>query len=178
MFVWNAITENAAPVQVLETDQPVGGNEAVEVGQAVNASGPVSPHAKFAVQDTSGDGLLSLEELLAGQPEELHRQLTRDFKVANWNGDQGLSEAEYYSVPSRVPVSQREAIPDPVVELVQTHQAAVRKEWTAWDADQNGELSQEEFAASELPQAVPGLRNSTFALWNLDGQAGISADEA
>ena len=178
LFVWNAITENAAPVQVLETDQPVGGNEAVEVGQTVNASGPVSPHAKFALQDTSGDGLLSLEELLAGQPEELHRQLTRDFKVVNWNGDQGLSEAEYYSVPSRVPVSQREAIPDPVVDLVQTHQAAVRKEWTAWDADQNGELSQEEFAASELPQAVPGLRDSTFALWNLDGQAGISADEA
>lgn len=67
----------------------------------------------FRRRDTDQNQQLSLEELLANQPEASLPRLRQQFIVLDFNGDQHLSWDEFRLLPGRLPRELRGTVPEP-----------------------------------------------------------------
>jgi len=125
--------------------------------------------------DTNADGLLSQDEFVSRetQPE----QARRDFLLFDVDHDGLLTDAELHTVPRFFPLHVRGPLPDPVVDLVDSHWKPIAEQWTAWDRNGNGLLESTEWSTAGIPQRIPGLKGAALAVWdgNLDGA--VSQDE-
>lgn len=131
------------------------------------------PKAVFRTRDRDENGRLSEEEFLAGGKGKPER-LRRDFRVFDADADGGMTYAEFLSVPSFVPESQRKAPPDPVVGLVEERLENIERSWKDWDADDDGVLSPAEFRTAELARSVPGLALTGVSEWDRDHDGQVS----
>ncbi|MEZ6132680.1 MAG: EF-hand domain-containing protein [Planctomycetaceae bacterium] len=134
------------------------------------------PSEAFSVRDTDKDGLLTVDELLAGggQKEEA---LKRDFKVFDADHDGQLSELEFRTIPALTPRSQRNPVFDPVVALAAAKKTELFEQWSKWDQDSDDTLSLEEFEASKINTHVKGLQNTDFTVWDRDADGRVSRDD-
>ena len=137
----------------------------------------VSPQVAFVYRDTDRDGKLSLDEWIHGQSEKEHARLKRDFQVVDWNGDGGLDEQEYFSLPGVIPAAQRGPVPDPVQQLAAQHQQEMQQSWANWDTNGDGALEEQEFSFAKLHSLLLGLERTEFKTWDLNGNGKVEQDE-
>lgn len=132
----------------------------------------------FRQRDANQDGNLTLEEFLASGTEEQKSRATRDFTVVDWDRNERLSRDEFLTLPGVVPLEQRPRVPDPVQTALSAIINDIKGKWTRWDQNKDGSLDQSEFNSSLMTKGIPGLENSTLAVWDLDKNGRISQEEA
>ena len=131
---------------------------------------------EFRRCDTDGDGLLTEAEYahrIGFDLQELHRE----FVVFDANGDAKISLAEFLTVPVGQPDEQRGTITDPVVVLSKAKLAELVGSWKGWDKNDDGAISQTEFAAAKFASHVNGLEATNFIDWDLNQDGKLSRDE-
>jgi len=131
----------------------------------------------FEQLDSDKDGSLSLNELLAGRPENQKARSKRDFGVVDWDQNGRLSRDEFLALPGVVPLEKRSTIPDPVADAVTALLDDLKEKWPDWDLNSNGALDPVEFTASQMAKSIPGLEDTEFSTWDQDGNKRISRDE-
>src|SRR5262245_37282905 len=110
---------------------------------------------EFRRCDSDGDGQLTEAEYyrrIGFSMQDLHRE----FVVFDTNGDARISLAEFLTVPVGQPDEQRGTITDPVIELSKAKLAELVGSWKQWDRNEDGAISESEFATVELASRVKG----------------------
>jgi Ca2+-binding EF-hand superfamily protein len=135
----------------------------------------IDPQALFQSLDTDQDQQLTEKEFLGGGRDA--KVGRRDFRLFDLNGDGKLSQGEFLLSPEYVPLEQRGSLPDPVTARVEQRFQEIQKQWKGWDRNADGQLAQDEFTASGLSRAVPGLAAVRWEDWDLDHSGGVSLED-
>lgn len=131
---------------------------------------------EFRRCDTDKDGLLTEEEYchrIGFDKKDMHRE----FVVFDANVDGRISLAEFLTVPVGQPDEQRGTITDPIIVLSKTKLAELVESWKQWDQNEDGVISQSEFAAGQIASRVKGLEATGFPDWDLNHDGNLSRDE-
>ena len=144
---------------------------------AAKVSPDVLIQTTFRGLDTNGDGQLQDTEYIGSVPEVDRPRARQELKVFDRNGDGTLSVGEFRGIPSRVPFEARGNLASPFMKLVEEHMAPIAANWSKWDADRNGTLSQFEFVASGINRSIPEMATSQWPEWDRDGNGSLSQAE-
>jgi Ca2+-binding EF-hand superfamily protein len=135
------------------------------------------PEQELQHRDTDGDGLLSLEEFTVGAEGPERQRLERNFRAVDFDGSGTLDVQEFANLPDVFPPSQRGSVPDSVVAMVTKHLRNIEQNWAAWDGNEDGSLTSDEFAKSNLSRSVPGMAMTAFPDWDVNGDQQVSIGE-
>lgn len=146
----------------------------------LHAAEPAKAAAKptFASLDQDANGQLTADEFLAAPGLPDPKIARRNFHVVDFNRDETLTEEEFRVLPGIVPVDDRGAVPDPVLEAA----AAVLKTWreilSDADRNQDSELSATEWPAAVLKEKLPPFGDLPFESWDADANKAVDHSEA
>ena len=152
--------------------QPAANQSKEEIDDPNN---PLIP--EFRRCDADHDGLLTEAEYyhrIGFDMQDLHRE----FVVFDANEDERISLNEFLTVPVGQPDEQRGTITDPVVVLSKARLADLVQSWKKWDKNDDGVISQTEFAAAKFASYMKGLEATGFVDWDLNHDGKLTHDEA
>jgi len=129
---------------------------------------------EFRRRDEDRNQALALPEFLKNHTQEFHKQLTRDFQVADLDANSQLGSDEHRILPGR-PLAERGTVPDPIGEEADRKIADWHKLLPKLDSNTDGRLEPSEFAAERL-QGLGPVGGLPFDQWDRDGNGSI--DEA
>ena len=137
-----------------------------------------APKPAFVGLDRDSSGKLSLEEYLASPELKDEKVAKRNFRVVDFDRDGALSEEEFRVLPGVVPIDQRGPVPDPVADLAANALKTWRDLLKASDADQDIQLSAEEWPAAALKEKLPPFGDLAFEKWDTDRSGRVDDAEA
>lgn len=129
----------------------------------------------FVRADLDGDGKLTADELKYGVAAP--NTVPTMFQLFDADHDGSFSLAEFRSIPRMESTERRTALANPLMALVQEKERELAAEWKKWDINQDGTLSSQEFDAAQVGKLVPGLAETTFKMWDLEGKGQLSSSE-
>ena len=132
----------------------------------------------FHSRDQNGDGRLSLEEYLTSPGASDPKVLKRDFKVVDFDGDGKLTLEEFKALPGLLPVAERGAVADPIVDLAAQALKNWRKLLKQADRNQDGKLSATEWPQAALQAQLAPFGELKFAVWDFDENGSVDDSEA
>ncbi len=132
----------------------------------------------FGREDLDGDGRLSQDEHLFSL--EMHERPAgkRDFKLFDFDQDGFWSLDEFRANPRQAVLAERGPVPDPLVRQVDAMFEKIQAKLKSADADENGSLDATEFATAQPGWVVDGLSEVPFAVWDLNKDGKLPAEEA
>ncbi|MDB5347806.1 MAG: translocation protein TolB [Schlesneria sp.] len=130
----------------------------------------------FAGWDKNGNEYLTLDEWLAGVPQEQEQQHRRDFLIADGdrNGELILNE---FAALLQVTSAPEFALADPYKSILQRRLQSVLKILNGLDSDGDGTISVMEWDPDSLSKVLPSLLPRDFATWDLDSDMAVTNAE-
>ncbi len=159
-------------------DDDRNGHLTPEEYQSALARFPSAVYARFASWDQDSDGELTAAEYLAIASSPDEKLIQRNFRVIDFDGSGGLSFDEFRSYPGQLPAAQRGTTPDPVLDLLGQALLQCSEARTAADANQDGQLSAEEWANIRFPKSLMPFQDVPFGAWDHDQNGLVSDGEA
>ena len=138
----------------------------------------VKTEAAFQRLDKDSGGTINQEEFLASVSEANRPKANRNFRLVDFDGNNQLSLEEYRCIPGVLPTDKRGPIPDPAREFAQTALEKWKVLLQAADADQDKQLSQEEWPVTAIKDQLPPFEAIEFALWDADRNGQVNDTEA
>ncbi len=130
---------------------------------------------EFRRRDEDRNQELSLPEFLKNHGKEYHKQLARDFLVADLDGNSQLSSTEHRILPGRT-LAERGPVPDPINDEVDGKLAVWRQIFPKLDSNGDGRIEPGEFVAERFKE-LEALRTIPFDQWDRDKSDSVEEAE-